>query len=63
MKDKYLVYCHSNCIDPISLTERKPPINHLFVLNEKCVHWKAEKYEEDTEVYKVKADATFIIPL
>ncbi|XP_026176824.1 sushi domain-containing protein 1 isoform X3 [Mastacembelus armatus] len=33
--------------------ERKPPINQLFVLNEKCVHWKAEKYEEDTEVYKV----------
>ncbi|XP_026199297.1 sushi domain-containing protein 1 isoform X1 [Anabas testudineus] len=33
--------------------ERKPPVNHLFVLNEKCVHWKAEKYEEDTEVYKV----------
>ncbi|XP_070690428.1 sushi domain-containing protein 1 isoform X4 [Pempheris klunzingeri] len=34
-------------------TEIKPPINHLFVLNEKCLHWKAEKYEEDTEVYKV----------
>ncbi|XP_070760468.1 sushi domain-containing protein 1 isoform X2 [Enoplosus armatus] len=33
--------------------EIKPPINHLFVLNEKCLHWKAEKYEEDTAVYKV----------
>ncbi|XP_044054083.1 sushi domain-containing protein 1 isoform X3 [Siniperca chuatsi] len=33
--------------------EIKPPINHLFVLNENCLHWKAEKYEEDTEVYKV----------
>ncbi|XP_040897869.1 sushi domain-containing protein 1 isoform X2 [Toxotes jaculatrix] len=33
--------------------EIKPPINHLYVLNEKCLHWKAEKYEEDTEVYKV----------
>ncbi|XP_047186945.1 sushi domain-containing protein 1 isoform X4 [Scophthalmus maximus] len=31
----------------------KPPINHLYVVNEKCVHWKAEKYEEDTEAYKV----------
>ncbi|KAF0033591.1 hypothetical protein F2P81_013657 [Scophthalmus maximus] len=30
----------------------KPPINHLYVVNEKCVHWKAEKYEEDTEAYK-----------
>ncbi|XP_029018313.1 sushi domain-containing protein 1 isoform X2 [Betta splendens] len=33
--------------------ERKPPINHLFVQNQKCLHWRAEKYEEDTEVYKV----------
>uniref|UniRef100_UPI0037E7380C sushi domain-containing protein 1 n=1 Tax=Semicossyphus pulcher TaxID=241346 RepID=UPI0037E7380C len=33
--------------------EIKPPINHLFVINEKCLHWKAGKYEEDTEVYKV----------
>ncbi|XP_045892054.1 sushi domain-containing protein 1 [Micropterus dolomieu] len=32
--------------------EIKPPINHLFV-NERCLHWKAEKYEEDTEVYKI----------
>ncbi|XP_054466736.1 sushi, von Willebrand factor type A, EGF and pentraxin domain-containing protein 1 isoform X1 [Anoplopoma fimbria] len=31
----------------------KPPVNHLSVLNEKCLHWRAEKYEEDTEVYKV----------
>ncbi|XP_071338122.1 sushi domain-containing protein 1 isoform X2 [Trachinotus anak] len=33
--------------------EIKPPVTHLYVLNEKCVRWKAEKYEEDTEVYKV----------
>ncbi|XP_067458680.1 sushi domain-containing protein 1 isoform X5 [Thunnus thynnus] len=33
--------------------EIKPPINHLFVSNEKCLHWRAEKYEENTEVYKV----------
>ncbi|XP_073322547.1 sushi domain-containing protein 1 [Pagrus major] len=37
----------------LSCIEIKPPINHLFVLDEKCVYWKAEKYEEDTEVYKV----------
>ncbi|XP_039658836.1 sushi domain-containing protein 1 isoform X7 [Perca fluviatilis] len=33
--------------------EIKPAVNHLFVLNEKCLHWRAEKYEEDTEIYKV----------
>nr|XP_046242195.1 sushi domain-containing protein 1 isoform X2 [Scatophagus argus] len=33
--------------------EIKPPISDLFVINEKCLHWTAEKYEEDTEVYKV----------
>ncbi|KAM9391713.1 sushi domain-containing protein 1 [Pholidichthys leucotaenia] len=33
--------------------EIKPPISHLFMLNEKCLRWRAEKYEEDTEVYKV----------
>ncbi|XP_029366552.1 sushi domain-containing protein 1 isoform X4 [Echeneis naucrates] len=33
--------------------EIKPPIDHLYVFNENCVHWKAEKYEEDMEVYKV----------
>ncbi|XP_030272434.1 sushi domain-containing protein 1 isoform X3 [Sparus aurata] len=37
----------------LSCIEIKPAINHLFVLNEKCVYWKAEKYDEDTEVYKV----------
>lgn len=42
----------------ISLTEIKPAINHLIVINEKCLHWKAEKYEEDTEIYKVRQ--TFI---
>ncbi|XP_072244628.1 sushi domain-containing protein 1 isoform X2 [Leuresthes tenuis] len=33
--------------------EIKPPINHLFIYNENCLRWKAEKYEEDAEVYKV----------
>ncbi|XP_041643795.1 sushi domain-containing protein 1 isoform X2 [Cheilinus undulatus] len=33
--------------------EIKPAVNHLLVINEKCVNWRAEKYEEDTEVYKV----------
>ncbi|XP_062273783.1 sushi domain-containing protein 1 isoform X2 [Scomber scombrus] len=33
--------------------EIKPPINHLIVSNEKCLHWRAEKYEETTEVYKL----------
>uniref|UniRef100_A0A3Q3E0D6 Sushi domain containing 1 n=1 Tax=Labrus bergylta TaxID=56723 RepID=A0A3Q3E0D6_9LABR len=38
---------------PSSLKELKPPVTHLFVVDEKCVHWRAEKYEDDTEVYKV----------
>ncbi|KAM7416083.1 hypothetical protein PAMA_018248 [Pampus argenteus] len=33
--------------------EIKPPVNRLFVSNEKCLHWRAEKYEENTEVYQV----------
>ncbi|XP_005473020.1 sushi domain-containing protein 1 isoform X1 [Oreochromis niloticus] len=33
--------------------EIKPPINHLLIFNESCLQWKAEKYEEDTEIYKV----------
>ncbi|XP_061622640.1 sushi domain-containing protein 1 isoform X4 [Phyllopteryx taeniolatus] len=36
-----------NCI------EIKPPIHQLLVLNEKCLQWRAEKYEEATEMYKV----------
>ncbi|XP_061527013.1 LOW QUALITY PROTEIN: sushi domain-containing protein 1 [Phycodurus eques] len=36
-----------NCI------EIKPPIHQLLVLNEKCLRWRAEKYEEATEMYKV----------
>lgn len=42
-------------MNAVLFTERKPPINHLFVRNETCLHWRAEKYEEDTEVYKVTA--------
>lgn len=57
------MYNHSICIDLVTLSERKPPIHHLFVLNETCVHWKAEKYAEDTEVYKVGADATILLLL
>ncbi|XP_051924662.1 sushi domain-containing protein 1 isoform X3 [Hippocampus zosterae] len=33
--------------------EIKPPINQLFVWNEKCLQWSAEKYDEETEMYKV----------
>ncbi|XP_036069590.1 sushi domain-containing protein 1 isoform X2 [Oryzias melastigma] len=33
--------------------EIKPPINDLLIYNGECLQWKAEKYEEDTEVYKV----------
>ncbi|XP_072770348.1 sushi domain-containing protein 1-like isoform X2 [Nerophis lumbriciformis] len=33
--------------------EIKPPIDHLNVSDEKCFQWRAEKYEEDTETYKV----------
>uniref|UniRef100_A0A3B5QIU6 Sushi domain containing 1 n=1 Tax=Xiphophorus maculatus TaxID=8083 RepID=A0A3B5QIU6_XIPMA len=36
-----------NCI------EIKPPINQLTLYNGNCLKWKAEKYEEDTELYKV----------
>ncbi|XP_020491986.1 sushi domain-containing protein 1 isoform X8 [Labrus bergylta] len=37
----------------MTCVELKPPVTHLFVVDEKCVHWRAEKYEDDTEVYKV----------
>ncbi|XP_028313560.1 sushi domain-containing protein 1 [Gouania willdenowi] len=33
--------------------EIKPPVNHLSIFNEKCLSWRAEKFEEDTEVYQV----------
>ncbi|XP_054628790.1 sushi domain-containing protein 1 isoform X2 [Dunckerocampus dactyliophorus] len=33
--------------------EIKPPIGNLLFSNEKCLQWRAEKYEEDTEIYKV----------
>ncbi|XP_017161976.1 sushi domain-containing protein 1 isoform X3 [Poecilia reticulata] len=36
-----------NCI------EIKPPVNQLTLYNGNCLKWKAEKYEEDTELYKV----------
>lgn len=35
-------------------TEIKPPINQLTLHNGNCLKWKAEKYEEDTELYKVR---------
>jgi len=34
--------------------EVKPAINDLHVFNEKCVRWRAEKYEHDKEMYKVR---------
>ncbi|XP_077456852.1 sushi domain-containing protein 1 [Stigmatopora argus] len=33
--------------------ESKPPIHRLLVSNEKCLQWRAEKYEEETEMYRV----------
>uniref|UniRef100_A0A3Q1CZM0 Sushi domain containing 1 n=1 Tax=Amphiprion ocellaris TaxID=80972 RepID=A0A3Q1CZM0_AMPOC len=47
---------HARCETHRHTTQRleiKPPINHLFIFNENCLRWKAEKYEEDTEVYRV----------
>ncbi|XP_078808725.1 sushi domain-containing protein 1 isoform X2 [Oryzias latipes] len=33
--------------------EIKPPINDLLIYNGDCLQWKAEKYEKDSELYKV----------
>ncbi|XP_057687733.1 sushi domain-containing protein 1 isoform X1 [Corythoichthys intestinalis] len=33
--------------------EVKPPIHQLLVSNEKCLQWRAEKYEEESEMYRV----------
>ncbi|XP_041756594.1 sushi domain-containing protein 1 isoform X2 [Coregonus clupeaformis] len=33
--------------------EIKPAISDLVVFNEKCLRWQADKYEEDTENYRV----------
>ncbi|KAJ8006030.1 hypothetical protein DPEC_G00124030 [Dallia pectoralis] len=33
--------------------EIKPPISDLVVFNEECLRWKADKYEEDSENYRV----------
>uniref|UniRef100_A0A096M298 Sushi domain containing 1 n=1 Tax=Poecilia formosa TaxID=48698 RepID=A0A096M298_POEFO len=33
--------------------EIKPPVNQLTLYNGNCLKWKAEKFEEDTELYKV----------
>ncbi|XP_024861350.1 sushi domain-containing protein 1 isoform X1 [Kryptolebias marmoratus] len=33
--------------------EINPPISHLVIHNGNCLQWKAEKYEEDTETYRV----------
>lgn len=37
----------------LTCIEIKPPINQLKLHNGNCLKWKAEKYEEDTELYKV----------
>uniref|UniRef100_A0A3P9HRP6 Sushi domain containing 1 n=1 Tax=Oryzias latipes TaxID=8090 RepID=A0A3P9HRP6_ORYLA len=42
----YRCICHFN-------TEIKPPINDLLIYNGDCLQWKAEKYEKDSELYKV----------
>uniref|UniRef100_A0A3B4ZGR2 Sushi domain containing 1 n=1 Tax=Stegastes partitus TaxID=144197 RepID=A0A3B4ZGR2_9TELE len=46
-------YEHSSGRHDRTSEEIQPPINHLSIFNENCLRWKAEKYEEDTEVYKV----------
>ncbi|KAM4745095.1 sushi domain-containing protein 1 [Anableps anableps] len=37
----------------LTCIEIKPAINQLTLRNGNCLKWKAEKYEEDTELYKV----------
>ncbi|MEQ2295064.1 hypothetical protein AMECASPLE_010331, partial [Ameca splendens] len=37
----------------LTCIEIKPPINKLLLHNGNCLEWRAEKYEEDTELYKV----------
>ncbi|CAL8247882.1 unnamed protein product [Merluccius merluccius] len=37
----------------LKCVEVKPAINDLHVFNEKCLRWRAEKYEHDLEYYKV----------
>ncbi|MED6273966.1 hypothetical protein CHARACLAT_011712 [Characodon lateralis] len=37
----------------LTCIEIKPPINKLLLHNGNCLKWKAEKYKEDTELYKV----------
>ncbi|XP_034152115.1 sushi, von Willebrand factor type A, EGF and pentraxin domain-containing protein 1 isoform X5 [Esox lucius] len=38
----------------IRCREIKPPISDLVFLNEKCLRWKADKYEADAENYQVE---------
>ncbi|KAK0135302.1 Sushi domain-containing protein 1 [Merluccius polli] len=37
----------------LKCVEVKPAINDLHVFNEKCLRWRAEKYEHDQEYYKL----------
>ncbi|CAL9708707.1 unnamed protein product [Knipowitschia caucasica] len=37
----------------IACIEIKPPITTLRVLSQRCLQWKAEKYKEATEMYKI----------
>lgn len=46
-KEKY-IFAH--------LIEIKPPITQLLIFNERCLRWRAEKYEAATEVYKVTGE-------
>ncbi|KAL6114699.1 susd1 [Pungitius sinensis] len=55
-RGSYISVCGSSGVwqrATLRCREIKPPVNHLFVLNEKCLRWRAEKYEEDKEVYQV----------
>uniref|UniRef100_A0A8C8MNZ4 Sushi domain containing 1 n=1 Tax=Oncorhynchus tshawytscha TaxID=74940 RepID=A0A8C8MNZ4_ONCTS len=51
-------HCNSYCRELIILCQSAhiqidPAISDLVVFNEKCLRWKADKYEEDTENYRV----------
>lgn len=54
--------CHDwLCSLCLPLIEMKPPITELHVFKETCLRWKAEKYEEDTEFYKVTAEFILLL--
>ncbi|KAM8885996.1 sushi domain-containing protein 1 isoform 6-T6 [Spinachia spinachia] len=55
-RGSYISVCGSSGVwhrATLRCREIKPPVNHLFVHEEKCLRWRTEKYEEDKEVYQV----------